>query len=163
MPERYLRSNRCIYHPDEHVIDARFRVIPGIDKIKMVKLVAMNADPKNIITWILILIVPVVAVTGMLRFMEPGLMHEVVRDHFAAVIGLPMAALLAAFIVVGLRHSEGSVKFEALGMKFEGASGQLVLWVFCFIVDCDRDRDQTFMVTGSGLSGEARRSRRSLA
>ena len=96
----------------------------------------MKADPKNIITWVLILIVPVVAVvavTGLLRFMEPGLMREVVKEHFAAVIGLPMAALLAAFIVVGLRHSEGPVKFEALGMKFEGASGQVVLWVFCFL------------------------------
>lgn len=96
----------------------------------------MNADPKNIITWVLILIVPVVAVlavTGLLNFMEPGLMREVVREHFAAVVGLPMAALLSAFIVVGLRHSEGPIKFEALGMKFEGASGQVILWVICFL------------------------------
>ena len=96
----------------------------------------MNADPKNVITWVLILIVPVVAVvavTGFLNLMEPGLMKEVVKDHFAAVVGLPMAALLSAFIVVGLRHSEGPIKFEGLGMKFEGASGQVILWVICFL------------------------------
>ncbi len=96
----------------------------------------MKADPKNIITWVLILIVPIVAVvaiTGFLNFMDPGLMREVVKEHFAAVVGLPMAALLSAFIVVGLRHSEGPIKFEGLGMKFEGASGQVVLWVICFL------------------------------
>ncbi|MBU1192465.1 MAG: hypothetical protein KKE76_12210 [Gammaproteobacteria bacterium] len=96
----------------------------------------MNADPKNVITWILILIVPVVAVTlvsGFLNYFEPGLIVAVVKEHFAATIGLPMAALLAAFIVVALRHSEGPVKFEGLGMKFEGASGQVILWVVCFL------------------------------
>ena len=96
----------------------------------------MKADPKNIITWVLILIVPVVAVlavTGLLNFMEPGLMREVEKEHFAAVVGLPMAALLSAFIVVGLRHSEGPIKFETLGMKFEGASGQVILWIICFL------------------------------
>ncbi len=96
----------------------------------------MNADPKNVITWILILIVPVVAVTlvsGFLNYFEPGLIVEVVKEHFAATIGLPMAALLAAFIVVALRYAEGPIKFEGLGMKFEGASGQVILWVVCFL------------------------------
>jgi hypothetical protein len=84
----------------------------------------------------LILIVPVVAVvavTGLLNLIEPGLMREVVKEHFAAIVGLPRAALLSAFIVVGLRHSEGPIKFEGLGMKFEGASGQVILWVICFL------------------------------
>ena len=96
----------------------------------------MNADPKNIITWILIIIVPIVAVTlvgGFFRYTTPGFFVEIVKSHFAATIGLPMAALLAAFIVVGLRHSDGPIKFEGLGFKFEGSSGQVVLWVFCFL------------------------------
>ena len=93
----------------------------------------MKANPKNVITWILIVIVPIVAVTllgGFLRYTEPGLIVEIVKNHFAATIGLPMAALLAAFIVVSLRHSDGPVKFEGLGFKFEGSSGQVVLWIF---------------------------------
>ena len=95
----------------------------------------MNSDPKNVITWLLI-IVPIVAVTllsGILHFTEPGLFIEIVKKHFAATIGLPMAALLAAFIVVGLRHSDGPMKFEGLGFKFEGSSGQVILWIFCFL------------------------------
>jgi len=96
----------------------------------------MNTDPKNVITWVLVIFVPVVAVTlmsGFLHYSEPGLIIELVRNNFPATIGLPMAALLAAFIVVGLRHSDGPMKFEGLGFKFEGSSGQVILWVFCFL------------------------------
>lgn len=96
----------------------------------------MNVDPKNIITWILILTVPVVAamfVSWFLHYIEPGLIAEVVKEHFAATVGLPMAALLAAFVVVALRHSDGPMKFEGLGLKFEGASGQVMLWVISFL------------------------------
>lgn len=96
----------------------------------------MKANPKNIIAWVLIIVVPIVSVVlmgGFLRYIEPGLMVEIVKNHFAATIGLPMAALLSAFIVVSLRHSDGPIKFEGLGFKFEGSSGQVVLWVFCFL------------------------------
>ena len=90
----------------------------------------MNADPKNIITMLLIIIVPIISVTlisGILHYTEPGLFVAIIKQHFAATIGLPMAALLAAFIVVGLRHSDGPIKFEGLGFKFEGSSGQVIL------------------------------------
>lgn len=96
----------------------------------------MQTDPKTVITWLLVIIVPIIAVTlmtGLLNYVEPGLIVEIVRGHFAATVGLPMAALLAAFIVVGLRHTDGPMKFEGLGFKFEGASGQVILWVFCFL------------------------------
>ncbi len=96
----------------------------------------MKSDPKNIITWLLIIVVPIIAVilmSGILHYTEPGLFIEIVKSHFPATIGLPMAALLAAFIVVGLRHSDGPMKFEGLGFKFEGSSGQVILWVFCFL------------------------------
>ena len=96
----------------------------------------MKVDPKNVVTWVLIFTVPIVSVVfiaGILTFIEPGLLIQIIKEHFAAMVGLPMAALLSAFIVVALRHAEGSVKFEVLGMKFEGASGQVILWVICFM------------------------------
>lgn len=96
----------------------------------------MKADPKNIVTWVLIITVPVAAaafISGLLKYVGPELISEKINEHFAAIVALPMAALLSAFIVVSLRFSEGPVKFEALGMKFEGASGQVILWVICFI------------------------------
>ena len=102
----------------------------------MVGIKHMKADPKTVITWILIIIVPIIGVTllaGFLRLIDPDLIVEIVKNHFAATIGLPMAALLSAFIVVSLRHSDGPMKFEGLGFKFEGSSGQVVLWIFCFL------------------------------
>lgn len=96
----------------------------------------MEVDPRRVITWVLTIVVPIVAAVllgGFLRYMPQGTIIRIAEEHFAAVIGLPLAALLAAFIVVALRFSEGPVKFEGLGFKFEGASGQVVLWVFCFL------------------------------
>lgn len=84
----------------------------------------------------LAIVVPIAAATifaGLLTLMPPGDLLSIVTQHFAAVFGLPFAALLAAFIVVALRHAEGPLKFEGLGFKFEGGSGEVVLWVLCFL------------------------------
>jgi hypothetical protein len=54
-------------------------------------------------------------------------------DHYAALIGLPAAVATAFAIVVFLRQTDGPVEFEGLGFKFEGAAGQVVMWVFCFL------------------------------
>ena len=63
---------------------------------------------------------------------QPWLM-QIAQDHFAATIGLPCAALVAFCIVLFLEHSSGTIEFEGLGFKFKGASGPIVLWVFCFL------------------------------
>ena len=57
-----------------------------------------------------------------------------VEENFAAIIGLPMAAVSAFIVVAVLREgSENPIKFEALGFKFEGTSGAVVLWLMCFL------------------------------
>ena len=60
---------------------------------------------------------------------------EMVRDHYAALIGLPFAAYAAVCLVIFLesRH-EGPVEFKALGFEFKGASGPIVLWAICFLI-----------------------------
>jgi hypothetical protein len=96
----------------------------------------VNANPKEIVGWILILIVPFASATalaGALSLMPYETMVEIVKEHFAAVIGLPTAAIFSAFIVVALQQTSGPVKFEGLSFKFEGSSGQVVLWVFRFL------------------------------
>lgn len=63
---------------------------------------------------------------------DPVLTNLVV-GNFAAIVGLPFAAM-AAFIVVTLfRQPEQPIEFEGLGFKFKGASGEIVLWIFCFL------------------------------
>jgi hypothetical protein len=58
----------------------------------------------------------------------------IIREHFRAVVGLPMAAV-AAFIVVALfRQREGPFEIEGPGFKLKGATGPVLLWVLCFWV-----------------------------
>jgi ABC-type Fe3+ transport system permease subunit len=57
----------------------------------------------------------------------------VLEKHFAAIIGLPGGAALAFAIVVFLRQTDGPIEFEAVGFKFKGASGQVAMWVICFL------------------------------
>jgi hypothetical protein len=58
---------------------------------------------------------------------------DVLREHFAAVIGLPMAGILALWVVTILRSQSGPIEFEALGFRLRGASGPVILWVVCFL------------------------------
>ena len=59
---------------------------------------------------------------------------RVINEHYAATIGTPLSALTAFCIVVLLQiMNQGPIEFEALGFKFKGASGPVVLWIFCFL------------------------------
>jgi hypothetical protein len=54
--------------------------------------------------------------------------------HFRAVVGLLLAGVAALFIVTVCKVVTGEeLSFSALGFKFEGASGPVVLWVLCFL------------------------------
>lgn len=56
----------------------------------------------------------------------------IVKDHFAATIGLPFAAVAALCICFLLKFTSGQIEFKALGFEFRGASGPVILWIFCF-------------------------------
>ena len=59
---------------------------------------------------------------------------KLIEEHFSAIIGLPMAALGSFVIVVFLKQtSHEKIEFEGLGFKFKGPSGEVVLWLICFI------------------------------
>jgi len=57
----------------------------------------------------------------------------ILRDHFAAVIGMPVSAAFAFLLVVFLRQTEGPIEFTGLGFDFKGPSGQVAMWVVCFL------------------------------
>lgn len=55
-------------------------------------------------------------------------------QHFPVVIGLPLAALAAIFIVLVFKVvSSGNISVSLLGLKFEGAAGPAIMWVICFL------------------------------
>lgn len=67
-----------------------------------------------------------------------GMVHEewvedTARQHFAAAIGLPCAALAALLLVTILEINAGRIEFKAFGFEFKGAAGPIVMWVFCFL------------------------------
>jgi hypothetical protein len=64
---------------------------------------------------------------------DPAL-RKVVQDHFAAVIGLPAAAIASLCVVLILEGTAGPIEFEGLGFKFKGASGPIIFWIICFLV-----------------------------
>jgi hypothetical protein len=55
------------------------------------------------------------------------------QEHGAAVIGVPLAAVMAMCVVILLRFGTGPIEFEGLGFKFRGAAGEVVFWIFCFL------------------------------
>ena len=57
---------------------------------------------------------------------------SVIFEHFPATIGLPMAAAAAFVVVAFFRTVEGPIRLEALSVKFEGASGPILMWVISF-------------------------------
>jgi hypothetical protein len=59
---------------------------------------------------------------------------DILKDHFAAIIGLPGAAAVAFILVIFLRQTDGPIEFEGFGFKIKGAAGQVILWAICFFV-----------------------------
>lgn len=73
------------------------------------------------------------ASTLQLLLFERDIALEIITEHFAATVGLPFAAIAALVLVIILEASSGPMEFEALGFRFKGASGQVVLWIAVFL------------------------------
>ena len=95
----------------------------------------------NIVRWV-VLVMVVMLIVGIFGFYIHTLLFgpslsSVSAYEFALVFGAPFHTFLAfcaaLFVVLLLRFSTGPIEFEGLGFKFRGASGPLVLWIFCFL------------------------------
>lgn len=59
---------------------------------------------------------------------------ELYKAHFTALVGLPAAAFLSTFLILLLPIvRKQPIEFEAIGLKFKGTSGEVVLWVLIFL------------------------------
>lgn len=59
---------------------------------------------------------------------------KLILDHFPALVGLPMGAIASFMLVTFLRQRSGEgIRFKGLGFEFDGPSGEVVLWILCFI------------------------------
>ncbi len=66
-------------------------------------------------------------------FSDYTLFKTVLSEHVRAVVGIPMAAVSSFCVVIILESRSGRIEFEVAGVKFRGASGPVVLWIFGFI------------------------------
>jgi uncharacterized membrane protein (DUF485 family) len=64
---------------------------------------------------------------------QGGWLNVLLRDHYVFFVGLPFAALVSHFLVGTLEIARGRIEFEALGIKFKGASGPIIMWVVVFL------------------------------
>ena len=62
-------------------------------------------------------------------------LSQIVRDQTPAMLGIPWAGGAALIVVLLFKPVFGDMEFEALGFKFRGASGPVVLWVLCFLAE----------------------------
>jgi len=98
---------------------------------------------RQLMTWTAILAIGIVSVSTFSFLLYETIFgkpspenwcNKVAEKHYAAIFGTPSAAA-AAFLVVALfKVTSGQIEFETpLGFKFKGASGPIVLWIFCFL------------------------------
>jgi hypothetical protein len=58
---------------------------------------------------------------------------ELVSKHYVIIIGMPVSAMAAGAMVTLLRSVDGPIKFKFIGFEFEGAAGQIVMFVLVFL------------------------------
>ncbi|TFF19149.1 hypothetical protein E3C22_20495 [Jiella endophytica] len=90
-----------------------------------------NAVNTAVALLILISVLALIFAAWLNRF-DP-ILTKIVFRNFAAIIGLPFAFIGSFAIVALFRQTEGPINFEGFGMKLSGSSGQIVLWVICFL------------------------------
>ena len=85
---------------------------------------------------LLLAIVLLIAPLGIVFLLyRSGDLVVIAGEHAQAVIGIPWAGGAAFIVVLVLRTSFGPINFKILGTEFKGASGPIVMWVFCFLVE----------------------------
>jgi len=63
-----------------------------------------------------------------------GWLNKLIQDHYPAMVGIPLLSGGAFCVVMSFEVAIGSpIEFEALGFKFRGASGPVLMWVVCFL------------------------------
>jgi hypothetical protein len=101
------------------------------------KAVSHEGHLRLVMSWISVVLVTVTAIASMWKIITLGYQQhvwlDILRKQFAAVIGLPAAALVALFLVLVLRMADGPIETEIGGLKFKGAAAPIVFWLLCFL------------------------------
>lgn len=95
-----------------------------------------TATFRRVFTWIIglgtLLVVGIALYYCCIKGFKPEI-FSIITEHYAVIIGMPCAAVASLIVVVLLGASYGALEFEAIGFKFKGASGPVVLWILCYL------------------------------
>jgi hypothetical protein len=61
------------------------------------------------------------------------LWQPIFADHFLAIVGIPVSGVTAVAVVQFFRGLHGPIEIEIAGSRFRGATGPVILWIFCFL------------------------------
>jgi hypothetical protein len=59
---------------------------------------------------------------------------KLIDQHGPAVIGIPVAAVVALFLISLTRALDGPMSFDLFGLKSEGAAATCIIWAILFLV-----------------------------
>jgi len=86
-------------------------------------------------TWVRISVTLFLAISLLLSPLLILFLLAISTAHAPAMIGIPWAGGAAFIVVLVLRTSFGAIEFKLLTVEFKGASGPIVMWVLCFLVE----------------------------
>ncbi len=96
-----------------------------------------EAQFRKVAVWILLAMTVLICASVFYAFVRYSQTDQfwipIAKEHFSAIVGLPMAALASLCIVLVLRISSGPLEFEGWGLKFKGAAAPIVFWLLCFL------------------------------
>jgi hypothetical protein len=99
----------------------------------------LDRRQRALVLWIIIVanIVGLVFVTAtwiyLVAYGVNAQRDDLLAQHFAAVVGLPLAGVGASSLIIFFTHTSGHVEFEVLTVKFKGAAGPVIMWCFSFL------------------------------
>jgi hypothetical protein len=94
---------------------------------------------RQVVTWLCVASGPALAGITFFPIIRAALQQQqwllaIFRQHYAAIFGLPSAALLSFILVVVFEARFDNIEMEIANLvKFRGASGPIILWVLCFL------------------------------
>jgi hypothetical protein len=110
-----------------------------IDQNSTTTVGSQNQTARRVIVWAVIVAAALTTGIGAYPLFYALLKNDVwidqiLQQHFAATVGLPSVSALSFLVVVTFEARFEKIEMEFFGiLKFKGASGPIVLWVFCVL------------------------------
>lgn len=98
---------------------------------------ALEDKFRFVIGWAFVILTLLLSLIGLAWWLiadwNAGYLKNKLDEQFNVLTGIPASAAAALVLVIFLRTTEGPVEFDIFGLKFKGASGPIILWVFVFM------------------------------